>query len=165
MEVARAEKEPGYGTDASKSDLDPYMQGVSHRNSAFSQLKFSEYTYVHLGVQVGEIDILHCSLSQALYPGSIWPITRITARTESSQRKGRQSRSRPAMYLVMMSSGDNNSASICQSFCFLCTIHLHSIPLRAALFEEPANDIDLTCRYCHHDDRLDNAVVEDLVSR
>lgn len=25
------------------SDLTPYMQGVAHRNSAFSQLKFSEY--------------------------------------------------------------------------------------------------------------------------
>lgn len=42
LELSRAEKEPGYGTDPSKSDLDPYMQGVAHRNSAFSQLKFSE---------------------------------------------------------------------------------------------------------------------------
>lgn len=30
------------GTDPSKSDLTPYMQGVAHRNSAFSQLKFSK---------------------------------------------------------------------------------------------------------------------------
>ena len=31
------------GTDPSKSDLTPYMQGVAHRNSAFSQLKFSKF--------------------------------------------------------------------------------------------------------------------------
>jgi len=31
------------GTDPGKSDLTPYMQGVAHRNSAFSQLKFSKY--------------------------------------------------------------------------------------------------------------------------
>lgn len=42
IEVSRAEKEPGYGTDGSKSDMDAYMQGVAHRNSAYSQLKFSE---------------------------------------------------------------------------------------------------------------------------
>lgn len=46
MEQAKAEQEsaagPAPGTDASKSDLDPYLQGVAHRNSAFSQLKFSE---------------------------------------------------------------------------------------------------------------------------
>jgi hypothetical protein len=44
IEVSRAEKEPGYGVDGSKSDLDPYMQGVAHRNSAYSQLKFSEFS-------------------------------------------------------------------------------------------------------------------------
>lgn len=44
LEATRAEQEgPGYGTDGSQSDLDPYMQGVAHRNSAYSQLKFSEY--------------------------------------------------------------------------------------------------------------------------
>ena len=46
MEQAKAEQEsatgPAPGTDASQSDLDPYLQGVAHRNSAFSQLKFSE---------------------------------------------------------------------------------------------------------------------------
>ncbi|PWN48651.1 hypothetical protein IE53DRAFT_333322 [Violaceomyces palustris] len=30
-----------YGTDPSQSDLTPFMQGVAHRNSVFSQLKFS----------------------------------------------------------------------------------------------------------------------------
>lgn len=42
VELARAEKEPGYGADGSKSNLDPYMQGVAHRNSAYSQLQFSK---------------------------------------------------------------------------------------------------------------------------
>lgn len=44
IEMAKAEKEPGCGTDVSKSNLDPYMQGVAHRNSAYSQLQFSEWT-------------------------------------------------------------------------------------------------------------------------
>ena len=42
--TAKAEIEAGIkaaGTDPSKSDLTPYLQGVAHRNSAFSQLKFS----------------------------------------------------------------------------------------------------------------------------
>jgi len=44
VEQARASSEdpsniPGFG----ESDLSPYMQGVAHRNSAFSQLKFSEW--------------------------------------------------------------------------------------------------------------------------
>lgn len=30
------------GTDPTKSDLSPHLQGVAHRNSAFSQLKFSK---------------------------------------------------------------------------------------------------------------------------
>ncbi|SPO31093.1 related to NADH-ubiquinone oxidoreductase 21 kDa subunit [Ustilago trichophora] len=36
------------GTDPSKSDLTPYMQGVAHRNSAFSQLKFSTLPWFNL---------------------------------------------------------------------------------------------------------------------
>lgn len=51
MEQALAEQEGptgAAGTDASKSELDPYMQGVAHRNSAFSQLKFSEYLLILL---------------------------------------------------------------------------------------------------------------------
>ncbi len=32
----------------SKSDLTPYMQGVAHRNSAFSQLKFSTLPWFNL---------------------------------------------------------------------------------------------------------------------
>lgn len=42
--VAKALADAGIkppGTDTSDSDLTPYMQGVAHRNSAFSQLKFS----------------------------------------------------------------------------------------------------------------------------
>lgn len=35
------------GTDPSKSDLSEYMQGVAHRNSAFSQLKFSKHHTTH----------------------------------------------------------------------------------------------------------------------
>lgn len=37
--AAAGRKPPGY--DTSNSDLTPYMQGVAHRNSVFSQLKFS----------------------------------------------------------------------------------------------------------------------------
>ena len=45
IEVKRAEEQGNSapGLDTSKSDMSPYMQGVAHRNSAFSQLKFSKY--------------------------------------------------------------------------------------------------------------------------
>ncbi|UZJ53205.1 hypothetical protein CBS101457_002525 [Exobasidium rhododendri] len=49
VEKSRAEQEgPGYGTDGSKSDMDPYMQGVAHRNSAYSQLKFSVFPWFNI---------------------------------------------------------------------------------------------------------------------
>ncbi|KAN0062545.1 hypothetical protein ACQY0O_005077 [Thecaphora frezii] len=38
-DIAAGIKPPG--TDPSQSDLTPFLQGVAHRNSAFSQLKFS----------------------------------------------------------------------------------------------------------------------------
>lgn len=44
IEVKRAEEQGASapGLDTSNSDMSPYMQGVAHRNSVFSQLKFSE---------------------------------------------------------------------------------------------------------------------------
>jgi hypothetical protein len=45
IEAARAEQEGqnAPGLDASKSSMDSYMQGVAHRNSVFSQLKFCRF--------------------------------------------------------------------------------------------------------------------------
>ncbi|PWN42416.1 hypothetical protein IE81DRAFT_136246 [Ceraceosorus guamensis] len=40
LERAKSDEKP-YGTDPSKSSLDSHLQSVAHRNSAFSQLKFS----------------------------------------------------------------------------------------------------------------------------
>ncbi|KAJ1599540.1 hypothetical protein NDA14_004195 [Ustilago hordei] len=36
------------GTDPTKSDLSPHLQGVAHRNSAFSQLKFSTLPWFNM---------------------------------------------------------------------------------------------------------------------
>lgn len=60
-EVARAKEEgqSALGLDTSKSSLDPYMQGVAHRNSAYSQFKlavmpwFNVVNHAHHGPGVG----------------------------------------------------------------------------------------------------------------
>lgn len=85
------------GTDPSKSDLTPYLQGVAHRNSAFSQLKFSKLTWPTSSSVAtkparrlfADRSFSRCSLvrllAQAHFLGSIWSTTHTTATTRRSR--------------------------------------------------------------------------------
>lgn len=54
-EVKRAiEEGPEAFVDVAKSSLDPYLQGVAHRNSVWSQLKFSEWKKKSSGSPPGQ---------------------------------------------------------------------------------------------------------------
>lgn len=77
LERAKTDEKP-YGTDPSKSSLDAHLQSVAHRNSAFSQLKFSESFHCRAsGSRMGQkararalIKLAQCS-SQARFRGSM----------------------------------------------------------------------------------------------
>lgn len=87
---AKEEAPDTFPSTGRTSSLDPYMQGVAHRNSVWSQLKFSEsFGQVALRGEVevaDEWNVAHPAFSQAYFLGSTSSTTRTTAHRQRTSR-------------------------------------------------------------------------------